>query len=202
MPTVTFVTDPLCSWCWGTLPEIQKALAALEGKVRFELLMGGLQVGGHGPINAFHRRQLERLWQEVHETTGQTFSGIIPAAFSYHSEIPCRAVVAVAAAHGHAPWRFFEALQRAFYVRGLDLAQPEVLAAIANEFNMASDALITMLQDPAIISATRAEFARANALAAHALPTVLLDTGDGPRLVAGGYITAQFLVPDLEQRIN
>lgn len=48
---VIFVTDPLCSWCWGMLPEMEKVKATLEPDIHFDLMMAGLQIGKRQLVN-------------------------------------------------------------------------------------------------------------------------------------------------------
>lgn len=52
-----------------------------------------------------------------------------------------------------------------------------------------------------MIAATREDFETAKLLGAHALPTVLMDTGEGLKLVAGGYTTADMLQQALVERL-
>lgn len=192
--TALFVTDPLCSWCWATLPEVESARAALGGKVEFELIMAGLQVGGVKGLSVFNVNQLVSLWREVREVSGQTFSGKIPDDFIYHSEIACRAVE-IARRHIDAqPWDFFHRLQAAFYVDGLNVNDPAVLAAL---LDLPQSEVAAMLKDPAYVDAARIGFERAKFLSANALPSVFLND----RLVCGGYVTAGQLIEDLRFRL-
>lgn len=193
-----FITDPLCSWCWGTLPEMLASRKQLAEEVSFDLVMGGLQVGGREGLAEYNKRQLLRLWKEVRQVTGQVFSERFPTDFVYHSEIACRAVEIARQMVGEAPWAFFGKLQAAFYVNGLDITQTGVLAPL---LGIAEDDLDRRLVDAGVIEATRANFALAESLSANALPGVFMDTGQGPKLVSGGYITAEFLVPDLRRRM-
>ena len=89
---VLFVTDPLCAWCWGTLPEINKTRALMDDQVSFDLIMGGLRIGPPDGLVEYEIKKLQHLWHEVHQLTRQEFSGKVPDNFVYDSEIACRAV--------------------------------------------------------------------------------------------------------------
>lgn len=190
--SLLFVTDPLCSWCWGTLPEIEATRTALEGDVDFDLIMAGLQVGGVDGLAEYNKQQLKALWREVRAVTGQQFSGAIPPNFVYHSEVACRAVEIARQRSGSPPWDFFHKLQSAFYVDGLDVNRSEVLAPL---LELPHAEVKTMLADSAYVEAARLNFERAKFLSANALPAVYLNG----RLVCGGYVTARQLIPDLRQ---
>lgn len=190
--TVLFITDPLCSWCWGTLPEIERTRQAMEGEARFDLLMAGLQVGDKRGLATYNMTQLAKLWREVHAITGQTFSGIIPERFVYHSEIACRAVEIARDRLSAPPWDFFHSLQSAFYVDGLDINSTTVLAPL---LDLPEKETAALLREPRYITAARENFQRAKDLSANALPGIYLDD----KLVCGGYVTADQLTADLRQ---
>ena len=198
-PKLLFVTDPLCSWCWGTLPEFNLAREQLKDRVEFDLLMGGLQIGPADGLLEYDKKRLQRLWREVAEVTGQRFSQKVPPDFIYHSEISCRAVEIARKKHGAPPFEFFHKLQRAFYLQGQNINDVNVLANLLemNEWEVRDE-----LQTESIIAATRANFSQARALSANALPNVMLDVGAGYKLVCGGYVTTDYLIPDIVSRIN
>ena len=73
-----------------------------------------------------------------------------------------------------------------------------MLADIAGAWAEDRTGFIGALHAPDVIETTRAEFETAKRLGAVALPTVLLDLGEGPKLVSGGYASAEFLLQDLQ----
>ncbi len=194
-----FVTDPLCSWCWATLPHVLRLREQYQDRLECDLLMAGLQVGKPGYLNEFESRRLQRVWQEVRSTTGVELCGIIPEGFTYHSEKPCLAVQAARQLLGEAPWDFFHAMQRAFYIEGQDIRSDGVLASLAAEAGVDAEQMFTLMATDRILSLTRSEFDTAGRLGAHALPSILLDQGDGPKLMSGGYITDAYLREMLDQ---
>ncbi|XOV89148.1 MAG: hypothetical protein ACFHX7_04460 [Pseudomonadota bacterium] len=163
----------------------------------FDLIMAGLQVGAREALSAEHVESLRGLWQEVGQVTGQQFSGIIPPDFVYHSEVACRAVEIARDLTGEPPWEFFFRLQSAFYRDGLNISSPRVLAGL---LGLPEADVRGRLQDLRYVNAARAGFALANTLSANALPGVYIDSGEGYSLVTGGYVTAEFLVPELRAR--
>ena len=117
--TCYFMTDPICSWCWGTLPEILKVKSTLGERLDFKLRCAGLQVGSARQLSEEHKHQLLQLWAQVAETTGQQFAFSFPEDedFIYHSELACRALMIARQQLGIEPWEIFVEMQEAFYVR-------------------------------------------------------------------------------------
>ena len=170
----------------------------MDDQVSFDLIMGGMQIGPATGLVEYEIEKLRHLWQEVHQLTGQEFSGKIPADFVYHSEIACRAVEIARNQHNQPPWDFFQTLQAAFYQHGHDINQLDVLTGL---LSMDKAELESKLQAPEYIETVRANFALTSRLSAHALPNLHIDTGEGYKLLCGGYVTAEFLVPSIKERL-
>ncbi|MCB1647697.1 MAG: DsbA family protein, partial [Pseudomonadales bacterium] len=88
-PVLWFVTDPMCSWCWGMLPDFEQVRLHLGDSVEYELMLGGVQLGAKGQLASYNETMLFSLWREVTAVTGQQFSGRLPntPGFRYHSEM-------------------------------------------------------------------------------------------------------------------
>ncbi len=200
-----FITDPICAWCWGMLPEVLRAQQALSSRVTFILCCAGLQVGNARKLTEFDINNLTQLWARVNETTGQSFSIQLPADedFIYHSEIPSRYLQVARARTGEEPWSLFHQMQEAFYVGARNLNNPDTLASLDPGFDMSAADIETAIRSDDIIETTRAEFEWCRELTAHnSLPTVMLDTGDGAKLLCGGYASADYLIPDIVSRLS
>lgn len=184
------------------LPEMYIVKDHLAQEMDFDLLMAGLQIGPRRPMTTYEIRYLKRVWHEVQATTGQEICGELPAddQFIYHSEIPCRAVEALRSFLQAPPWDFFHRLQQAFYIEARNLNDIGELIDLAEAWGISGDSLMDAIGSAPIIEATRASFQRADQLAAHALPSVIFENEHGPRLVCGGYATADYLIDELRLR--
>lgn len=202
--TLYFVTDPICSWCWGTLPEVLKTRELLAERLDFRLRCAGLQVGSRQPLSQQRAAQLISLWQQVAQTTGQQFAFALPEdrSFIYHSELACRALQICRNALGTEPWAYFRDMQEAFYVHCRNLGDLDELYQIIRSCGISRERFQTLMTADDIVSTTRAEFDWCHAQGSDALPTIWLQTSRGISLVCGGYITSEFLVPELLGRLT
>ena len=41
-PRIIFITDLMCSWCWGMADDIQAVRTEYAGLVEFDILLGGI----------------------------------------------------------------------------------------------------------------------------------------------------------------
>lgn len=198
-----FMTDPICSWCWGTLPEVDLLRERFSHQLQFELKCAGLQIGSQRPLTDAKRQELIDLWQQVSATTGQTFAFTLPEdrSFIYHSELACRTLQIARGYLRREPWDVFEAIQKAFYVNSRNIADLDTLYTFMEPYGMSYEDFATMLIQDDIVSMTRNEFDWCGERGIQALPTIFLDQGSGPELVCGGYATAEYLIPDIITRL-
>lgn len=193
-PRVIVVTDPLCSWCWGMAPTLESAMAMLQDRVEFDLLLGGVNVDSTLPVGQYGMRLLTRIWQEVAATTGQQFSYRLPEGFVYNSVRPCLAISAVRQALGRAPFGYLHLLQQRLFLDAVDINAPSELVAAAASLGVSRAAVAAALDNPQAQMALQREFEGARRYGTQALPNVLIERHGRRRLLLGGYADASMLV--------
>ena len=197
-PSVRFVTDPMCSWCWGTTPHFEAAMQALEGRVAFDIVLGGINVHSTKPVGAYGRERLNTLWDEVTAVTGQVFSHQLPAGTVYNSLLPCLAAEAMRDARDAPPFGYTHRLQQRFFAEGVNVNDLETLLATAEEFDVPRARLRPLMDSEAVRQRTRWGFETARQYGTNALPSVLVSPeGAEFRLFAGGFVDGDQLTRDL-----
>jgi putative protein-disulfide isomerase len=200
---VIFVTDPMCSWCWGMAEEIERARTALADELDFDLVVGGINVGSQQGVSEFARARLALVWREVALVTGARFGPGLPGGdFVYDSTPACLAVETVRAMTGEAPFEFVHRLQRRFFVDGADVTTWPVLAEEVRELGIDVAAFGRIWQTPAVRDRAAAGFLVAKSYGTAAMPSVLREDNGTRRLVVGGYVDAPTLVDTLRGLAN
>ncbi|MXX29396.1 MAG: hypothetical protein F4X31_04335 [Gammaproteobacteria bacterium] len=194
---ILIVTDPMCSWCWGMTPEVDRARAVLPEA--FDLLLGGINVHGTQPIGEFGRSHLMGIWREVQATTGQAFGFKLPTPLIYNSTLPCIAVQAVRKVLGVPPFDYLHRLQERFFVEGVDINDLETLAATAQECGVDREAFLQAAGSEKVRAAVRFQMNTSRDFGTNALPSVLAEWGGERRLLAGGYLNAEALLEFAKQ---
>lgn len=200
-PCLVLLTDPMCSWCWGMWPEWLKLQDQLQQAVTFDLLLCGIQVGR--PFTApsdDERHRIGEIWAEVAQVTGQRLSHRLPEdpAFFYHSEIACRAIVAVGKITRQVPFAFLEQLHQAFYIEGINLSSPDALAFQAEIHGIDRMAFLERLRSDEVKLETRRHMAQSHELTGGIMPTVLGKRGDEIQMLSGGYATLEGMWPAVQ----
>lgn len=178
--------------------DIDLVMQRLEGRVEFDLLLGGINTDGTQPVGAYGRARILSLWREVEATTGQPFGSRLPERYVHNSLLCCLAVEAVRRLTGGPPFAYLKDLQARFCLRGEDVTDRVLLREAAMPYGVAADAFDQLFDDQVVRDALAPQFARARSYGTHALPSVLVEAGGNTRLLAGGYASAEMLLEMLE----
>jgi hypothetical protein len=120
-----YVGDAMCSWCYGFARPLDDLLGDPQdaAPLQLALLMGGLRPFTKEPMSPARADELAGHWLLVEETSGQPFARAPDTAlhrrnFVYDTEPASRATVTVRSLWPQHVWRYFKAVQQAFYAEG------------------------------------------------------------------------------------
>lgn len=179
-----FAGDPMCSWCYGFVPEL-KALSERHAVLPLTIMVGGVRAGATDLLDDTGKQFRLAHWARVEEKSGLPFNReafLARENFVYNTEPVCRAVVTARRLAPEANQLLvFEALQRAFYVGGRDTTDGAELAMVAvgalqqQGEKMTVSAFHDAWKDPETITATAAEFMQVRSLGISSFPQLLLE---------------------------
>jgi len=161
---IKYFYDPLCGWCYGASPAIEKA-EALGFKV--EAYSTGLFAEQNGQVMS--PNWSEYAWtndQRIQKITGQVFSAayrrnvLSNFGIRFDSWMPTLAVTIHESRFKGESLKILRAIQKARYVDGLDNTNPAVLSGIAKNFGWSSNVFLEMLNSSDLQEQTRREIAR------------------------------------------
>ncbi|TPK74381.1 DsbA family protein [Mesorhizobium sp. B2-4-18] len=197
---VIYLFDPLCGWCYGAAPMLDKLAAS---GVRVELLPAGLFSGaGARPMDEGFAAHAWANDQRIERLTGQAFTqpyqhnvlGIRGTLLDSHA-----ATLGISAAGLEDPsrrWTALKAIQRARYVDGRDIVTVEGVAAVLGGAGMMDAAAI--LKSPTetllmahldLVNRGRALFQR---LHANGVPSLAVIRNEAPRLIGSNALFGSF----------
>ena len=209
-PTVRYVGDPMCSWCWGIAPTLQKLAAYCTAHtLHFASTPGGLRPGGGDAWNAAFKSFLRHEWETVQRVTGQPFgfSLLTREDFDYDTEPACRAVVTariLLSAQADCQPRvleFFSSIQRKFYVEGADPKEVAFYADLCAPVGLDYTRFQIEFQADHTLQATREGFVQSRHWGIRGLPSILLDINGTITLLASGHVTYDALIAKLEDTL-
>lgn len=203
---LVYVGDPMCSWCWGIAPALQRIQDHCEQRgLGFSIVLGGLRPGGGDAWDARFKAFLRHHWTEIGAASGQPFSfGILDLDhFTYDTEPACRAVVTVrhmlgSSAHSRQLYDVFAAIQHKFYVDGADPTRlgfyEDIVEAAEIDFSRFSE----LFASDEAREWTRGDFAKSHDWGVRGFPTMLLKTADHLVPIATGFIGAEDLIDKVD----
>jgi len=185
---VIFVVDPMCSWCWGFAPVIETLQK--NDTYRCSLVVGGLRTKGEMKWNESSKCYLQGHWEQVAKSTGQPFSNTLfeKEHFDYDTYPACKAVVSVRELFGmQKAFRYLHLIQKAFYVKGEDITQHEVLIGLLDSMDVDVDQFDTFYKSDRAQLLMEHDFAKARSMGANAFPSVVIIDEEGHMLCQKGY---------------
>ena len=180
MPTLYYVGDPMCSWCWGFAQVLEDVLEMLPSGVNLHYVMGGLAPDSDEPMPTDVRKYVQDNWREVAKTTNATFNwDFWELCRPRRSTSPaCRAVIAAGLQEEkHIPG-MFEAIQRAYYRQARNPSDPATLTELADEIGLDAKRFVDDLDSEGVEQTLQEGFALRRSLEADRFPSLILQTGD------------------------
>jgi putative protein-disulfide isomerase len=192
---IIYLTDPMCSWCWGFSPVLRSIREKYGDDVNVRLVVGGLRVGTKEEMNQEIKDFILHHWKEVQRSTGQDFNFEfnMPSGFKYDTEPSCRAVVAVRRLAPEKTFEYFHALQRTFYLDNKDITDAVVLGDEAEACGIDRERFDQYFDDPDLKTETLGDFMFSTNLGIRGFPSVVLLSGDEYRLLTIGYRSFEVL---------
>ncbi len=209
MPSLIYIADPMCSWCYGFTPELATLLQGIP-ELPLEIVVGGLRAYNKEVMDDDLKMSLQEHWKQVEQTSGLPFIECPIAAtdFVYDTEPACRAVVTARLISPTNTLYVFHAIQHAFYAEGLDVTQPDVLAQVASTaltdagVPMDSATFRAQWEAPETVLATAEDFGQTRRWKISGFPTLILERDGTLDLITSGYLKAEQLVEQMQAIID
>lgn len=184
-----YFADPMCSWCWGFSPSVDRMRAELAGILEIRPIMGGLRPGTTEALNDRGKDEIKDHWTHVHDASGQPFDFgfFLRDGFVYDTEPGCRAVVTARRLDGSKTLDMLKAVHRAFYAENRDVTDIDTLAAVGVEQGFDAAAFREAFDDVETVTETQGDFWLAQASGVTGFPTLLAVENGKAQIVTIGY---------------
>lgn len=196
-----YVADPMCSWCWGFSPVMERVAALLRDRAGLRVLPGGLRVDTRMPLSAYEVDAIMGEWLKITTQTGQPFDFGQPLTtdFVYNTEASCRALSLMTRERPACGLDYLRSLQQAFYVGRRDLKDPQVLADYAGSYGVSRAEFLAKFESGAAVDALGEDLHFVRRCGIDGYPTVLLRSGQRLQRLTVGYQAFDVLEPHLRQ---
>ncbi|NJC26461.1 DsbA family protein [Neolewinella antarctica] len=202
---IIYVGDPMCSWCWGISPALNRLeKAAAANGIPYRIVVGGLRPGGGDPWDAEMKKFIGHHWDQVTERSGQPFGRALfeRDTFNYDTEPACRAVVTARTMNPAVESRFFELVQYRFYVLNEDPNHTDFYRPICEELALDFTAFSTLFTSQKMVDATEQDFRLNRSWGVTGYPTVVIRKGDQLTALARGFATFESMWGAVEALVD
>ncbi|MDI1273608.1 DsbA family protein [Polaromonas sp.] len=198
---VTYLFDPLCGWCYGASPVIQRL--GQQGDVHLALAPTGLFAGAGG--RSLDAAFADYAWSNdmrIEKLTGQRFteayrSQVLGRPGSrFDSAATTLALTAVDLTEPQHELDTLKVLQEARYVHGLDTSAVPVVEKLLRDAGLRAAAGRLAAGDAELLAANAARIRKAQGLmqtlGAQGIPALVITNGQGSRLLRGNVLYGSF----------
>ncbi|MFK0691105.1 DsbA family protein [Mesorhizobium sp. IMUNJ 23033] len=198
--TVTYLFDPLCGWCYGATPMLDRLAAS---GIALDLLPTGLFSGtGARPLDAGFAAHAWDNDQRIERLSGQRFTqAYLDKVLNVRGTLldSSAATLAISAAGLEDPLRRLSALkaiQHARYVDGRDIVTVDGVADVLTDAGMADAAEMLKAPAEALLAAHRELVGRGRALFqrlhANGVPSLAVIRNEAPRLIGANALFGSY----------
>jgi putative protein-disulfide isomerase len=202
VPTLYYVADPMCSWCWGFAPVLDNIVGKLPHNVKLQYVMGGLARDSDEPMPEEVRSYVQNAWRKVSATTDARFNWEFwelcqPRRSTYPA---CRAALA-GGLQGVLP-EMFAALQRAYYLEARNPSDASTHLAMAGELGLDEVRFEEDLVSPRVEDLLQNDFAKRRELGVCEFPSLIFENGAEYHSIVRGWATLDAVRERLEPHLT
>lgn len=191
-PQLVYVFDPLCGWCYGFSPVIQKLKDQYAGKVTWLIYSGGLAIGDRvAPVKekfAYIKGALQTVTQTTGVVFGEGFRQLLEeGSYVYNSEPPSIALTVVRSLQGKDPVAFAHDLHHVFFYEGKSLNELETYLPLVEKQGIDTETFIAEFKGDTARRKTLEEFRFVREIGISGYPALIFVRGKQAHLLAPGY---------------
>lgn len=199
--SVTYLFDPLCGWCYGASPVIQRL--SQESAIELQLAPTGLFAGNGG--RAMDAAFADYAWSNdtrIEKLTAQRFTEayrqhvLAKPGSRFDSAATTLALTAVSLSEPTRELETLKALQEARYVHAFDTSAAPVVVQVLRPLGLGIAADRLAAPDVELVAANTKRIQKAQALmqalGAQGVPTLVVTDANGRRLRRGDALYGSF----------
>lgn len=181
---VTVISDVICPWCYIGKANLEAAIDSLASKIDVQVSWKPFELNPRMPEDGMSRRDYRSAkfgtWARSQELDAQVEAAARSAGIEIHHErmqrtpntLAAHRVIWLAGKQG-VQQAVVDALFQAYFVEGLDIGQPEVLAAMAQRGGLTEVPVIEFLHGEEGADEVRHELTQAQRLGVSGVPTFI-----------------------------
>jgi len=199
--TLTYVHDPMCSWCWAFRPTWLAIVEALPQGIVTRRLLGGLAPDSDLPMPDEMRSHLQATWRRIRQMVPGTefnhafWSDCAPRRSTYPA---CRAVIAATVQDEGAEEAMIRAIQHAYYLEARNPSDDATLTELAGELDLDTTRFASDLGAASTQSELLRQIELGRRLGAQGFPSLILEFDGGHQFIRYDYRDPQVTLDQID----
>lgn len=191
-PTLIYVYDPLCLWCFGFYPVMEKLQNRFGDKLNLDVKTGGLVIGEQAHSIEDDYEHILRDIKQVEKITdakfGRNFKLLAEeGSYRFDSLTPCKAQKTIKKLLPNESLRFAGELQQTLFVEGKSLNKWETYKSLLDHFEVNPTEFKQQLESDSLEEELFNEFKWCRENGAGNFPTLMLQVGKEHSVMSRGY---------------
>ncbi len=206
-PTIIYIFDPICGWCYTFNPVIEHLHARYKHKVDFVVVSGGMITGKRmRPISEMSEFILSG-YKDMENLTGAHFGEkylkmVETGTEMLDSEKPSFALTAFKTILPEKVVAFAHLLQKAHFEKGQSYHNDSTYVELARSFNINEKLFIEKMNSDSIKIATHLDFKKTEESGISSFPTMLLQINGKVTLLAEGFNQKEYFEKKMDKMLK
>lgn len=204
-PTLYYIHDPMCSWCWGFRPVWHTVQTALANKVDIQYLLGGLAADSDSPMPTDMQANIKDTWVHIQQVVPGTIFNFDfwiknqPRRSTYPS---CRAVIAAGLQEqkvglSNCSELMLHNIQKAYYLEAKNPSNNEVLIQLAIDMGLDGKKFADDLTSDQCEFLLQKDLQRTEQLGIRSFPTLMLSSEHKSTLITIDYNRSDSIISNI-----
>ncbi|EJL6393967.1 DsbA family protein [Vibrio navarrensis] len=196
-----YVHDPMCSWCWGYKPTLDKLKQQLPGVIQFEYVVGGLAPDSTLPMPPEMQQKIEGIWHQIERRLGTRFNydfwtKCTPVRSTYQA---CRALIAAGFQDSYEA--MLDAIQQAYYLRAMPPHEEATHRQLAQELGLNVSQFEHDVNGTFLEGVFQDQLSFASSLGVNSYPSLVLQINDAYFPIEVDYLSSESTLKQIRERI-
>ena len=198
-PTLYYVHDPMCAWCWGYKPTLIDLEQLLPEHITLVYLLGGLAADSDIEMPVEMQSYLQQTWRKIAMQLGTQFNHQFwQANTPRRSTYPANRAVLAAKIQG-AEKAMIVAIQQAYYLAAKNPSDLSVLVGLAEDLNLDIEKFKTDIASDKLNANLLEAIQYAREMPIHGFPSLVLQKDGHYHSVVLNYKNAQASLEHIQQ---
>ncbi|MBU0653514.1 MAG: DsbA family protein [Gammaproteobacteria bacterium] len=204
-PTLYYVHDPMCSWCYALRPVWTQIQQQLPASIRVQYVLGGLAPDSDLPMPPETREYVQGQWHKIIQTVPGTefnfdfWEKCQPRRSTYPA---CRAVLLAREQGSAYETALIHAIQDAYYRQARNPSDSATLYELAQQIGLDADAFAAKLHSDTSRKALLAEIRFARSIGGNSFPSLFLQGETGMVAIPHHYNDAEITLSALARLMD